>query len=583
MKTRTILDLTVTFRLLLTLSWFISAAGVHAALPIPDKTVVLTFDDSVKSHRTFVAPLLKELGFGATFFVTHKWMDDAENFLSWQDIAEIHAMGFEIGNHSWTHSSFHHPADAARLEGELALVDLELKKVGVPKPVSFGYPGNAFGPEAVAELRRLGYRFARRGMQPETPYGAIEPGTAFDPATHDPLLIPSAGDAYPDWTPPHFERVVSFAREGKAAIVQFHGIPDVAHPWVHTPPDRFREYLQYLKEEGFHVIALRDLAPYLEGLPVPDDPMVKRRHPEPKDGRLSFPPEVLATRENLTFWLDNMLNHHGFSVEEAAVVCGYSPSETEAKISELKIPRLKEPPKAGDARIKALPYPGGRHPRMGFLDGAINPQRGTKLSLFPPWENGGYVVLDLPEAIFSNLGLTFLAHTHIPTIWDATNKIIDNVDWTVLPNGDLKFERSLPNGIHFGASVKADETGADLELWLENGTSAMLSGMRTQICAMLKGAPGFEEQSNDRKVLDPPVCAVRAKNGDRWILMAFDRCGRAWGNPPVPCMHSDPILPEATPGERVSVKGRFWFYEGKSIEGEVEKARQRFSIVEKKT
>jgi hypothetical protein len=44
--------------------------------PIPDKTVVLPLDDAVKSHRTFVAPLLKELGFRATFFVTHRWMGE---------------------------------------------------------------------------------------------------------------------------------------------------------------------------------------------------------------------------------------------------------------------------------------------------------------------------------------------------------------------------------------------------------------------------------------------------------------------------------------------------------------------------
>jgi peptidoglycan/xylan/chitin deacetylase (PgdA/CDA1 family) len=39
--------------------------------------VVLTLDDAPKSHRTFVAPLLKELGFGATFFITHGFMTDA--------------------------------------------------------------------------------------------------------------------------------------------------------------------------------------------------------------------------------------------------------------------------------------------------------------------------------------------------------------------------------------------------------------------------------------------------------------------------------------------------------------------------
>ena len=42
----------------------LSALGAPAQA-IPDKLVVLTFDDAVKSHRTFVAPLLKELGFGA--------------------------------------------------------------------------------------------------------------------------------------------------------------------------------------------------------------------------------------------------------------------------------------------------------------------------------------------------------------------------------------------------------------------------------------------------------------------------------------------------------------------------------------
>ncbi|HEY1049820.1 MAG TPA: polysaccharide deacetylase family protein, partial [Prosthecobacter sp.] len=35
-----------------------------------DRLVVLTFDDSVASHATFVAPLLKKHGFGATFFIT---------------------------------------------------------------------------------------------------------------------------------------------------------------------------------------------------------------------------------------------------------------------------------------------------------------------------------------------------------------------------------------------------------------------------------------------------------------------------------------------------------------------------------
>ena len=94
-----------------------STAGAKAAPE--EKVVVLTFDDAVKSHRTFVAPFLKDLGFGATFFVTHRWMADSANFMSWKEIAEIHRMGFEIGNHSWTHAGLITPRAAARLAGEL--------------------------------------------------------------------------------------------------------------------------------------------------------------------------------------------------------------------------------------------------------------------------------------------------------------------------------------------------------------------------------------------------------------------------------------------------------------------------------
>ena len=38
--------------------------------PIPDKLVVLTFDDGCKSQATFVAPILKQHNFGATFYIT---------------------------------------------------------------------------------------------------------------------------------------------------------------------------------------------------------------------------------------------------------------------------------------------------------------------------------------------------------------------------------------------------------------------------------------------------------------------------------------------------------------------------------
>ena len=167
------------------------------------KRVVLTFDDAVKSHRTFVAPLLKELGFNATFYVTHRWMNDAENFMTWQDIAEIHEMGFEIGNHTWTHADASMPRTAGRFAGELVLVENALEEVGVPRPTSLAWCGNSFGPEALGRLRELGYRFARRGKDPEGRDRTLKLGLTYDPVRHDPLLIPSTAVSILDWDLAH--------------------------------------------------------------------------------------------------------------------------------------------------------------------------------------------------------------------------------------------------------------------------------------------------------------------------------------------------------------------------------------------
>jgi len=548
--------------------------------PVPNKLVVLTFDDAVKSHRAFVAPLLKELGFGATFFVTHRWMDDRTNFMTWQDIAEIHQMGFEIGNHSWTHADFSMPKNAARLAGELSLVERALDQIKpkVPRPVSFAYCGNTFGREAVQRLAELGFKFARRGEMPEAPYGKLEIGATFDPKRHHPLLIPTTGDAYPNWTLDHFKKVVACATNGQVVVLQFHGAPDVAHPWVHTPPERLREYMTYLKENAFRCIAVRDLEPYLDRAHLPADPLLTARQPPRAPERLSFPVEMTATRADPRFWLENMLLHHGYRWEEAARVCGWSVEETKNKAAELNIRTDPGSTVNQEAtkEILVLPYPGGREVRQGFLEGCIDFHRGTKASVFLPWDPASYVVVDLPEAIFSEKRLLFLAHTHVPTVWDEQNVIIENVDWTRDSEGGLRHERVLPDKVAFGASIRAKSGAVEMELWLRNGSEQKLTGLRTQICDLLKGAPDFNQQTNTNKLFSSPIAAVRAAGNDRWILTAWERCGRSWGNAPCPCLHADPVLPDCPPGETVRVRGRLWFYEGKDVEQEMKRAQAEF-------
>jgi hypothetical protein len=209
-----------------------------------------------------------------------------------------------------------------------------------------------------------------------------------------------------------------------------------------------------------------------------------------------------------------------------------------------------------------LPYPGGRHPRLGFLEGAVNPQRETKLSIFPPWPDGGYVCLDVPEAIWSNLGLTYLAHTHIDTIWTKQGVTLPRLEWQRRDDGSYRVERALPNGIRFTVEAVPMRDHLTLTMRLKNGTPAPLNDLRVQMCAMLKAARGFETQTNDNKIFEPPFAAARDTTGRRWIIHAWQPIHRAWGNAPCPCLHADPKFPDCPPGETRELRGWLSFFRG---------------------
>jgi peptidoglycan/xylan/chitin deacetylase (PgdA/CDA1 family) len=252
--------------------------------PIPDRLVVLTFDDSVKSHATIAAPLLKKYGFGATFFITEGFAfpTDKTHYMTCAEIRGLHDQGFEIGNHTRDHASVT-ARTLDKLEEQLRGIDEQCLKRGIPRPVSFAYPGNELDFEVLPALKAHGIRFARRGGSPEFPYREGK-GFAYKPGQDHPLLIPTAGDARPAWTLDDLKRAVSQARNGRIAVLQFHGVPEGEHPWVNTPRERFEEYMKYLHDEGYRVIALRDLARYVDPADLPGDPqrVMRRRQEELK-------------------------------------------------------------------------------------------------------------------------------------------------------------------------------------------------------------------------------------------------------------------------------------------------------------
>lgn len=562
----------------LILMMFVLTTSAYALDPIPDRLVVLTFDDSAKSHFSYVRPLLKELGFGATFFVTEgfDFRDNKRDYMSWDEIAQLHRDGFEVGNHTRDHL----PLTKENLDKyaeQLTAIDRQCEQHGIPKPVSFAYPGNATAMEGLELLRRHGILFARRGGAPEFDYESGR-GVAYEPGLDHPLLIPSAGDGRPRWTFDDFQLAVSKARGGRVTVLQFHGVPDTAHDWVSTPGDRFRDYMQYLAKQKFKVIAMRDLAKYVDPSIAPTDPKLpiedrRQRLAQKKtlsDGR---PP---GSGDDLAYWITNMADH-GFTrgQMEAALDLPVERIDEELQRQQRQAAaRVSNEP----GKIRVLPYPGGRHPRRGFLDGAIRPQRETKLSVFAPWDGGGYAVVDVPEAIWVQSAekrqLLYLAHTHVPTIWTERNQELMAQEWSRSRPHEFSITRELPNRVKFGVVARFDEHALRMELFVENHSGEVLRGLDVQNCVMLHGCPEFDSVATERLVSASPLiaCGNAAKN--RWIISGWRGCVRTWGNLGCPCIHADPKFPDCEPGQRQRLHGWVSFYEGNDIQSELRRIEQ---------
>jgi peptidoglycan/xylan/chitin deacetylase (PgdA/CDA1 family) len=570
MRNRSVLTLSIVIGLVLP-AW----ADLSAREPIPDRLVVLTFDDSVKSHFTVVRPILLKHKFQATFFITEgfNFKTDKDHYMTWEEIARLHRDGFEIGNHTRDHLSVR-ADNLDKLQEQIEAINARCAEFGLPRTTSFAFPGNGIDRGALPILKELGIKFARRGGAPEFAYQEGK-GFAYEPGLDHPLLIPSAGDARPGWTLDDFQRAADQAQFGRIAVLQFHGVPDLAHPWVHCPVERFQQFMQYLDDNHFYVIAMRDLEKYVDPDVVSSRAFAaiedRQRALQQRLSRDNF--RRPAKDDDLRHWLGNMVWYHHFTTAEIREATGLSAEEIRRALDRFAIRPETRPKRPADAPLLVLPYPGGRHPRIGFLDGAICPQRDTKLSVFAPWDESAYVVLDLPEAIRRDNekthGLLYLAHTHADTMWTKQRIELEPTEWRQDPVGTFTTERRLPNGVSFGTRATPSRQGLRMEMWLTNNSRETLRELRVQNCVMLRGATEFAAQTNANKVFRSPYAACRSAEGNRWVITAWEPCKRAWGNPPCPCLHSDPQFADCPPEQTRHIVGWLSFYEGADLDGEL--------------
>lgn len=140
----------------------LSAILAGGAGELPERPVVLTFDDGYGDFYSHALPLLKQYGHTATLFQTTGWVSlegVAKRMMTWRELAEAAQAGIEIGAHTIKHPQLDRLPDG-ELHEELyvskSLLEdrLEMAVPGLAYP--FGYSN-----EKVRQVaRELGYTHA---------------------------------------------------------------------------------------------------------------------------------------------------------------------------------------------------------------------------------------------------------------------------------------------------------------------------------------------------------------------------------------------------------------------------------------
>lgn len=111
---------------------------------LPEKPIILTFDDGHRDNYENAFPLLRKYGYTATFFVFTQVIDTYNvDFLTWEMVTEMHQAGMEFGSHSYRHLDMSN-RDVDFLVYEI-LGSKEAIEERIGEPVRFfAYPSGAY-------------------------------------------------------------------------------------------------------------------------------------------------------------------------------------------------------------------------------------------------------------------------------------------------------------------------------------------------------------------------------------------------------------------------------------------------------
>jgi peptidoglycan/xylan/chitin deacetylase (PgdA/CDA1 family) len=150
------------------LSWDEALAVLTGRRALAGPMFCLSFDDGHLSWRDVVAPILRELGVPATFFLTTGLVGQPGN-LTWHDCRELLAAGGHFGSHTITHPRLADcDGDTARreiLDSKKEIEDelgVEVRDFAAP----YGNPTVDVGDRDVRAVREAGYRSFATTLRP---------------------------------------------------------------------------------------------------------------------------------------------------------------------------------------------------------------------------------------------------------------------------------------------------------------------------------------------------------------------------------------------------------------------------------
>lgn len=125
---------------------------------LPAKPVVITFDDGYLDNYTNAFPILKRYGFTASVFMVSGYIG-GEGFMSWPQLKELSANGWEIEGHTVNHP-YLTQMDRTIIFNELRDSKETLEK-GLGKPVKyFAYPYGDLNTDITKAVKDTGYLMA---------------------------------------------------------------------------------------------------------------------------------------------------------------------------------------------------------------------------------------------------------------------------------------------------------------------------------------------------------------------------------------------------------------------------------------